>query len=251
MKKSGAKIQKILFNPDTHSPYMDVKKWELFMRACEAFKPDTYIIGGDFADFYSVSDHDKNPSRSEDLEWEAEVTKGLLAEIDERVKPKEKIFIAGNHEDRLERFLMRHARPLWNSCKISKILGLEKLNWRYIPYRDHVAIGKLHVTHDVGQAGKYAHYQAVDAYQGNVVINHTHRIGYTVVGSLAKGAHVGAMLGWLGDLDQVDYMHRAKAARDWAHGFGIGYKLPSGDVHVIPVPIVNNKCLIEGKVISL
>lgn len=245
------KIQKIAFCPDTHAPYHDLNKWELFMRAMEVFKPDTFVIGGDFADFYSVSDHDKSPERSDNLEDEIAVAKSLLKEIDTRFKPSEKIYVCGNHEDRLERFLMRHARPLWNTCKISKLLELDRLNWRFIPYRDHVQIGKLHITHDIGQAGPNAHMQALAAYQGNIVINHTHRIGYGVVGSLAKGAHVGAMFGWLGDLGKVDYMHKAKAARDWAHGFGTGYRLPGGEVHLTPVPIVNNRVIIEGKVVSL
>ncbi len=242
-------MRKIFICPDSHIPYEDRCAFELMLRAAEKFKPDSFVIGGDFADCYSVSDHDKSPDRAGDLEWEAECVKGRLDEIGNRVKPKEKWFVAGNHEDRLERYLMRNAKALWGLVKIPKVFGLDEMNWKYVPYKTHAKIGKLHITHDVGQAGQYAHYQALQAYQGNVVINHTHRLGYAVVGSISNGPHVGAMFGWLGDLDKIDYMHKAKAQRDWAHGFGIGYILPNGNVHLQPIPIINNTVVIEGKVI--
>jgi hypothetical protein len=245
------KLKRLLICPDSHIPYEDKDAFELMLRAASIFKPDTFIIGGDFADFYSVSSHNKDPSRGNDLQKEVDAVKARLDEIQKRVKPKEKVFICGNHEERLERYLMSEAPALWNSVKIPNILGLKERGWRYIPYRDHVKIGKLHVTHDIGQAGKYAHYQACDAYQGNVVINHTHRIGYGVTGSLGGSAHVGAMFGWLGDFNRIDYMHRAKARRDWAHGFGYGYQEVSGNIHLRPAPIISGRVAIEGRLVTL
>ena len=58
------------------------------------------------------------------------------------------------------------------------------------------------------------------------------------------------MLGWLGDLEAVDYMHRIRMARDWAHGFGVGYMTADGVVHVTPVPIVQNTCCVNGSLFS-
>lgn len=244
-------IKKLLFIPDSHRPYHDQKSWELCMRAGEKFKPNQVIIGGDFGDCYIISDHDKNPERKLTFREEADDVIVGLKEIDTRMRPNEKYFVEGNHEWRLERYVMRKAPELWGLCTIKDIYQLDKLGWNHIPYKDHVKIGKLYITHDVGQAGKYAHYQALDAYQSNIIINHTHRMGYSVVGSLANGPHVGAMFGWLGDLNKIDYMHRAKAMRDWAHGFGIGYLLPNGEVHLQPIPIVNGRVVIEGKLITL
>ena len=63
---------------------------------------------------------------------------------------------------------------------------------------------------------------------------------------------VGAMFGWLGDFDTIDYMHRAKAKRDWVHGFGIGYHdTITNYVYIAPVPIINGTCCVEGKVYKL
>jgi hypothetical protein len=58
---------------------------------------------------------------------------------------------------------------------------------------------------------------------------------------------VGASFGWLGDKNSVDYMHRVKVNRDWAHGFGVAYLEPNGNVHIQPVVIVDYKCVVGGK----
>ena len=66
----------------------------------------------------------------------------------------------------------------------------------------------------------------------------------------ATGQHqVGAQFGWLGDIDQVDYMHKIKVRRNWAPGFGIGYHhRASGYVYLVPCPIVEGTCCVEGEI---
>jgi hypothetical protein len=55
------------------------------------------------------------------------------------------------------------------------------------------------------------------------------------------------MFGWLGDAEKAgDYLHEAKAS-DWCHGIGLGYMEPSGIVHVTPVPFINGRCVVEGR----
>ena len=45
-------------------------------------------------------------------------------------------------------------------------------------------------------------------------------------------------------------MHEAKAS-DWVKGFGIGYLEPqTGIVHLQPVPIVNGRCVVNGKLFT-
>jgi predicted phosphodiesterase len=241
-------LEKLLFVPDSHVPYEDKKAFNLLLKAGAAFKPDRIIIIGDFADFYAVSSHSKNPNRRHDIQWEIEQVKARLKDLG-RLGASRKYYVAGNHEDRLSRYLMDKAPALFNSVKIPEILNLREMGWEYTEYKDSLALGKLNITHDTGNCGPYAHYRAQEVFQGNVVIGHTHRLGYAVVGNAKGKPHVGAMLGWLGDFNQVDYMHKVQALRSWAHGFGIGYMEPNGIVHVQPVPIVEGKVIIEGKLI--
>jgi predicted phosphodiesterase len=245
------KLEKILLIPDSHFPYEDKKAFELMLKVGKAFKPDHSIILGDFIDCYSVSSHSKNPQRSLKLTEEVNATKVALDKV-KALGAKNNVFVSGNHEDRLERYLMDKAPELFDFISTPHILDLTKKGFKYIPYKQAYKIGKLNVTHDTGVAGRYAHYKSMDAFQHNVVIGHTHRLGYAVEGNAQGERHVTAMFGWLGDVEQVDYMNRIKAVRDWSLGFGIGYLNPkNGVVYLVPIPIINYTCCVEGKLYSV
>lgn len=249
--KSDNSLERILIIPDCHHPFVDKDAWNLLLKAGKSFKPDHCIILGDFADFFDVSSHSKDADRRFKLKEEMESTKKALDQVVD-LGAKSNVFVAGNHEDRLSRFLQDSAPELRNFISVPKILELKEKGFLYVPYKQSYKIGKLNITHDTGTAGKYAHYKSMDVFQSNVVIGHTHRIGYAVEGNANGDRHVAAQLGWLGDVEQVDYLHRIKAIRDWSLGFGLGHMDTStGIVYVTPVPIIKNTCLIEGRLITL
>lgn len=241
------KLEPILFVPDTHRPYHNKRAWALMLKAAVFLKPTHLIVGGDFIDCYPVSSHSKDPRRALRLIDEVEDTKRGLDEL-EHLGAKNLVYVSGNHEDRLERYLQEKAPDLMEFVSIPDILDLRKRGWKYIPYKSHYQLGKLFITHDTGTAGPTAHSKALNDFQNNVVINHTHRMGYEVRGNAQGKPHVAAMFGWLGDAGKTDYMHKIKALRDWALGFGIGYLNPkTGAIYLTPVPIVNYTCVINGK----
>lgn len=243
----GGKLEKVLFIPDCHFPYHDELGFDLMMKAAQDFKPDHVIILGDFIDMYSVSAHDKNPKRALKLEEEITASVAALWRI-KALGAKNNVYISGNHEDRLTRYLMQKAPELYDRINIPSVLALDKLGFEYIPYKQHYKLGKLFMTHDTGKAGVNAHKQALDAFHRSVIIGHTHRMGYIIQGDADGDKHVGAMFGWLGDEKQVDYMHNINTIKDWALGFGVGYMNPkNGFVYVQPVPIVKYSCVVEGK----
>ena len=255
MTKKNKTLEKIVFIPDTHAPYQDKKAWELLMKVMRDFKPNHSIILGDFIDNYSISSHSKNPQRALRLEEEVKETKKLLDEV-KALGAKSNVFVGGNHEDRLKRYLEKAAPELFDFISIPKVLDLDKKGFKYVEYKDSYKIGKLNITHDTGVAGRYAHYKALDAFQKNVVIGHTHRFGYIIEGNSAGERHCGMMPGWLGDVHQVDYMHKVKAMKDWSLGFGIGYlDTATGIVYLVPIPIINHgnqyNCLVEGKLYTV
>jgi hypothetical protein len=249
MKKK--KLEKILIFTDAHHPYVDRDVWNLTLKVGKEFKPDHTVIIGDFADFYSVSSHSKMPSRSLKLKEEIETTKEALDQVIE-LGAKNNVFIAGNHEDRLLRYLQDSAPELFDFISIPKILELEEKGFEYVAYKDSYKLGKMNFTHDTGTAGKYAHYKALDTFNHNIIIGHTHRIGLAVEGSATGERHLCAQLGWMGDFDSIDYMHRVKAKKDWSHGFGIAFLDPlTQNVYVVPVPIINNTCMVNGELFTL
>ena len=243
-------LEKILFVPDTHAPYHDKRAFKLLLKVAEAFKPDTTVTLGDFFDMYAVSSHTRNPGRVSRLQYELEAGKDLLEELREHTKKA--VFIAGNHCDRLQRYIYDKAPELFETVKLEEILELKKNGWIYVPYRESYQLGKLWITHDTGRAGKHATSQSLDDFQDNVVIGHVHRMSYQITGNAKGRPHVGASFGWLGDkLEAGSYMHRVKANRDWALGFGVGYHRKStGVVYLQPVPIVNYTCVVGGEFFS-
>lgn len=240
-------LKRILICPDTHRPYHDKKAWGLMLKAAKAFKPEVLVCIGDLADFYSVSSHSKDPARTERLVDELVDVNVALDELD-ALGAKEKFFIAGNHCDRLTRYLQDKAPELFGVVKIPALFRLNERGWHYTPYKKHIKIGRMHFTHDVGVAGRNATFKALDTYQHSVVTGHTHRLQYIVEGNAVGEYKLSAQFGWLGDVNKIDYMQEANANKNWALGFGIGYHdTESGIVYLTPIPIVKYSCIVEGK----
>lgn len=217
------------------------------LKVGRAFRPKHLICLGDFLDFYSVSSHSKDPRRQGRLEDEIASAHEGLDELD-ALGAKNKIFVAGNHSDRLRRYLQDKAPELFGLVDIPQLFNLRKRGWSYVPYKSHGKLGKLHLTHDVGNAGRNATFAALDTYQHSVVTGHAHRLQYVVEGNAVGEYKLSAQFGWLGDISKIDYMNQAKANKNWALGFGIGYLDPaSGIVYLTPVPIVKYSCVVEGK----
>jgi predicted phosphodiesterase len=237
-------MKKLLIVPDTHAPYHDERAVRIVESVIDHWQPDIFVCLGDWVDNLALSGHTPNkvhqgPNAGKEILAAATRLESLSRGI------KERHFIMGNHETRLERYIAQKAPALDGMLDIADALCLQK--WDSVtPYNETLKLGKVHFTHDVGKAGQNAHRSAAASYMGSVVIGHTHRMAYEVVGRQAGPPIVATMFGWLGNSAAVDYLHRAEAKR-WPLGFGIGYMEPSGVIHLQPVPIVNYKCVVEGR----
>ncbi len=242
-------LRRILFVPDTHRPYHDRQAWAVMVRAARAFKPHIIVVLGDFADFYSVSSHDRDPRRVSLLEQEiCDVCDGL-DEL-ESLGAERLIYCEGNHEWRLARYLMKKAPELFGLVEVDQLLGLERRGWEWIPYRRSIQVGKIWCTHDLGKAGKYAAMQAITDAGASVVIGHLHRMCTFYAGSVFGEHRVAACFGWLGSEEACDYRHRIRALREYRHGFGVGYMEPDGTVHLQAVPIIHGRCVVGGTLVQ-
>ena len=233
--------------PDCHIPNHDERAWSLMLRVAQHIKPKHIAILGDFADGETLSAHAPTKPGTRDFQDEVESVQRALSQLD-ATGAVNKIYVCGNHEFRLDRYLMENAPGLFRSVKWQALLGLKERGWKWVPYRKSTTIGKLHLTHDTGTAGINAHRTSAVAFGGSAVIGHTHRMSYEVRGRFDGVPYLAAMLGWLGDAEKAaDYMHEAKAS-EWVHGFGVFYMEPaSGIVHLQPVPIVNGRCVVNGR----
>jgi len=237
-------MKSILAIPDVHVPYHDKKAWALMLRVVKAVKPDHVVIMGDFMDCYSVSSFPRNPARVSHLKAEFDASNRELDKLTELVDGRV-TYLEGNHERRIARYVEQKACELHGMVSLWDGLFVADRGWRWVPYREHVIMGKLAFAHDIGHSGPRAVQQSLDAMGHNLVIGHTHRAGIAYGGTV-KGEHRVAMsCGWLGDVTKVDYMHRART-RDWQHGFGWVRQAENGDSWLSFIPIIAGRCFLEG-----
>jgi predicted phosphodiesterase len=244
------KTKRIIIFPDAHWPFVDKKAWALACKAAKGFKPDIFVNLGDCYDFNATKRHRKLPKIEKDT-WslQKELSKVQKAATDMlAIGAKRNVFIMGNHEDNFDRYIADRAPELAGLFDVPELVGLDEEKWEIVGYRDDIKIGATYYTHECGFSGANAVRQSQAAYGGNVVHGHTHRMDYRIRGNLRGQPHVGASFGWLGDVKQVDYMHRVSKAREMIHGFGYGYILPNGETHLRPAPIVKGKVIVEGKI---
>ena len=237
-------LKKVFFFPDCHIPNQH-ENFNVALRACGVFEPDIIVILGDFADGESLSAHAPSTAHGRrSFKEEVDEIAKALDQIDS-AGATEKYYVKGNHENRLERLLADKAPALFDCVNYADMLKLKERGWSVTEYKQSLALGKLHITHDTGTAGMNAHRSAAADHMGSTIIGHTHRMAYEVRGKYAGEPYLAAMFGWLGDPSKIDYVHQAKAAH-WVHGSGLGGMEPSGEVHVQPVPIINGGCVVEG-----
>lgn len=242
------KTTRIVVCPDTHVPYHDVLAWNTFLAAARAAKPDALVIIGDFADFYAVSSHPKNPSRKANLEDECVAVNRELDAL-ERLEIPRVIFCEGNHEERLTRYLTSRAPELHGALSAREKFRIRARGWEWLPYRRHIKIGKLYFAHDVGPCGKFTAQRTLEAFQHPIVIGHSHRAGIAYGGYVTGERSVCMNVGWLGDVDEIDYVHQSQT-RDWVHSWGDIHQDEIGVSWCNVVPIIKGRTVVDGRVVS-
>ena len=98
--------------PDCHHPNADDAAWNLALRGLAVHKPEILILLGDFADGESISLHEPDEPGTRDFKDEVGEVMRALTQLD-ALGCKRKIYLEGNHEQRLGRYLARNAPALF------------------------------------------------------------------------------------------------------------------------------------------
>jgi hypothetical protein len=249
-KKQTDVAYSALLISDAHHPYVNKRAWELVVTVADCLlTPDDHcVIMGDFPDNYAVSDHRKDPRRERNFAKEINAAKAAKVQLESVLRTDKRHYIMGNHEDRLPRYLADKAPELYDLVTVEDLLDLS--SWEVTEYRHFTKIGKLHLTHDVERCGKNAIQQSLSDFGGNLAFAHTHRGGTGYLGNIRGEQHACINVGWLGDLDTIDYKHRAKALREWQTGFGWVDFDDRGNAWCQFIPIIGNKCIVNGRVVK-
>lgn len=210
------------------------------------FKPDVWILGGDFLDCSCISHHNKGkPGRVEGLRLLSDAAEGHKAFIEpvEQIA-KTCVYMVGNHEFWLHD--LTDEMPT-----LEGVVGLEALlkldNWTVIPQGEAYHLGKLTFIHgDTLSGGEHVAKNAVITYERNIRFGHFHTYQtYTKSSPLDyKNAKTGMAIPCL--CTKLPSYGKGKPNR-WVQGFNFGYVHPNGTFNDYVATILDGKTVIHGK----
>lgn len=131
----------IVMAGDVHVPYHDQDALEIFIEYAAQVGAKTLGMWGDWLDFYMLSRFMKDP-RKRSLNAEIELFNSILDEIKKALPDTKLIFKMGNHEFRLNSYLMNNAPALYGLEEI-KLENLLRLHDRGIDYVDHMQVARF------------------------------------------------------------------------------------------------------------
>ena len=155
----------ILILSDLHIPYHSKMAVELAVKEGKRRNADTVIINGDFADNYSVSSHETNPSKRDTVAEIQDVKEGL--EWLQNQFPKARlIYKSGNHELWWDRYLYKNAPMLCGlpTTTWKAQIDPSKSRWQHVDSLTAIRINSLLVLH--GHEYKFAISNPVNAARG-------------------------------------------------------------------------------------
>lgn len=239
-----------LFVPDSHWPWADQKAWNLMSQVAEVFRPDEIVILGDFQDCYGVSEYGKNPDHTF-LQLKDELKLGIqkMRELEARSACRKVVYLEGNHERRIPRYMANHASPLFSHMNTRDVLGIPK-HYAYLPYGqgNHYKMGGLVATHGK-LINKHVGAAMLAKYKTNVIFGHTHRMSEIHTKTFDGRVLRAYNSGWLGDVRHAaEYIEDMD---DWTLGFTLGWFKPKSDNFFIQlVPILNYELVYDNKLFT-
>ena len=244
--KRTPKYKKVLFVPDIHAPFQDIKAVKAMVSFASWWKPDYVYFLGDVVDFYSISSFTKDPQRALSLQWEIDEAKKVLKMICAATPAAHKYFIRGNHEARMQRFLWTRAAELsgLQGLQVEVMLDLHGFGIHYYPEGRTKFRGTIIKHGDIVR--KFACYTGKGEFENtgiSGISGHTHRLG------LYSNTNEAGNFVWMecGHLCDIHQEYLEGKVPNWQQGFGIGfYKEGSKRFNVEPVRIINHKAMYGG-----
>lgn len=238
--------EKVLFLADAHCPFQDDEMLKATTRFIKYFKPDKIFLLGDIIDFYAISSFVKDPERVLKLQEEIDSTINWLQKIRE-VSKCEIIYIRGNHEYRLQKYIWTFAPALYNltAFTLPELLKFDKLNIQYVEQ------GRMEYKGIIIKHGsivrKFSGYSAkgeVEKSGKSGVSGHVHRSNVyseTKESGELKWMECGCMC-----LKDAEYLEGETP--NWQNSIGVGYfKYNTNRYHLDLIPYVDGKLMYAGE----
>lgn len=246
-------MEAALIIPDTHIPYHDKKSYQLMLDVGKHLKKKKIlkevIILGDYADFYAVNSHGKHPDMMHTLQNEVDLVIDHLWKLKALFPDQKMVFIQGNHEYRLERYLVNRAPELFGITDTKKILELDQMGFHYEKYgRDQAykVLGtNLIARHEPISMGVNCALATLQKGGTSIIFGHTHRWQHVAINTLDNRTIRGYSCGNLIN-KKASVFGYMKNKDDWTQGFAVAYKEKKKS-HVVPVMIEDHVCYFDSK----
>lgn len=233
-------MRKLLVLSDIHAPYHDIGALSLAIEYGIKGGVDGVLLNGDIADFYAVSDHEKDP-RKVDWQGELEAVRSIFAMIRAAFPDVPVYFIVGNHSYRLERHMMKYSQILLGmpEFELPILFRLPELGIETIRNRDVIYAGDLTIAHgDVyrGAGGvNPARWLSLKA-GAPMLIGHFHRTSTHLDRTIR-----GSVRGWWSTGCLCELTPEYLPANNWNLGFAIVNLDKDGSFEVDNLTIINGK----------
>jgi hypothetical protein len=210
---------------------------------------DGIWINGDFLDFYNVNSHGpKHPCVGTTLEDELSWGRMALKEIRKMFPDIPIKYIYGNHEDRLERFIVQNCKQLFDSVKLHRLLGLKSLNIEWFPYntRHRIEDTNLYLQHSPPSYGKNGAMTSLEKdVDQSSIYGCTHRQQAAARTGKSGEQYYCYFNGWMGSTtrsrEHARVFSYAKGHESWQKCFAIVTTFGGVDFKVQQIEINNGK----------
>lgn len=247
-----------LIIPDCHIDAEHKRAYELMLKAAKTLNggrgPAFIYLLGDYGDFISVTGHQRRAFEERFLYKEAAAINARLDQLDRLWPRADKTYIEGNHEWRLARYIDAKAPELAKAMELETLLRLDRrARWTFVPYGPtqlvQVAGSRLWARHEPLTGGALPAHGTVIKAGCSIIYGHTHTAQSSQVVMANGDTHIGISVGWLGDARKPAFAY-VRGHHQWSLGFGVVTVAQGGDFFVETARIINNRVLVNGRIVS-
>lgn len=258
--KGKASFVRLLFG-DVHGEHLDKAAVAAFLADVSILQPKEIVCIGDLIDCGGFLSAHKTLGVVAELAitYEEDVAAGnmILDELQTRAPGAPFVYIEGNHENRVNRWICEqvlgnaaNADYLRRLFGTAAVLNLEKRGVRFIERHSHydglsisgaVKLAPHGIaTHGEQACGKYASNRLLERLGESVFHGHTHRLG-AVYAERVTGP-IGAFN--TGCLCQLRPLYMLTKTTDWMHGY-VAQVCSNDGFLAVPVPIIGGRSYLE------
>lgn len=172
-------------------PFHDVSAIDVAMQIIKDTQPTKVILNGDNLDLPQLGSYEQESSYAKTLNMTLDYVHQLLGQIRANSPESEIVYLAGNHEQRLTKYINRYAKELWgirqagtaaSILTVPFLLNLDALGVRYesgYPANKYYLNDRLKVIHgNVVRAAGQTAAAIVRKEEDSTIFGHTHHHEY-------------------------------------------------------------------------